>query len=312
MTLSADAPPADAALLELLRRLSAAGYRFTTPAPVTHRRVLLRRGRVEARGLDDVFGWNLPFRRDAFGADLADLMAEAGILRTQGQLVASALRVASVGRLLFLHAGFPPAAADSVFFGPDSYRFVDFIRAELPALAPGASIVDVGCGAGVGGIFTQSLRPQARLTLADVNPRALRLARINAAFAGQSPRLCESDGLDATVDLVVANPPYIGGATGKTYSDGGGGLGRDVSVAWARAAAARLAPGGRLLMYSGAAIVKGQDGLRQALAAVADAAGFSFSYRELDADVFPATLLHRAYWRVERIAAVGCVIDRPA
>jgi methylase of polypeptide subunit release factors len=305
---------ADMPLLELLQELADQGYQFTTPGPLSHRRIRLRRSRRDAEAAEDVFGWNLPFRRSALGPRLVELMAAGGILRPHGERFVSALGVASVGEQLFLHSSMPREAKGHVFFGPDSYRFVDFLRAELPPLGPGARIADVGTGAGVGGIFTASRAPGSRLVLADVNPEALRLARINAAFAGLAPQLRQCDGVpaeDGPFEVVTANPPYVAG-TGLTYSDGGGAMGAELSVSWAEAAMARLSPGGRLLLYSGSAIVRGQDGLKRALADIAERAGCSFRYRELDADVFPATLLHPRYWRAERIAAVGAVmVKRP-
>ena len=53
---------ADDALLRLLQVVAADGYRFTTPAPNTHRRIRLRRRLARAADLQDVLGWNLPFR----------------------------------------------------------------------------------------------------------------------------------------------------------------------------------------------------------------------------------------------------------
>ncbi|MFI4951119.1 MAG: hypothetical protein ACHP7A_08805, partial [Caulobacterales bacterium] len=139
--------PADEALLALLRHLAARSYQFVTPAPTTHRRVLIRRGLAPARTLEDVFGWNLPFRAPDFAPELLEMMRRGGILRGEGNRLKSALRVATVGDLQFLHSGFGRPADCEVFFGPDSYRFVEFLRAELPPLPLGASIVDIGAGA---------------------------------------------------------------------------------------------------------------------------------------------------------------------
>jgi len=111
-------------------------------------------------------------------------------------------------------------------------------------------------------------------------------------------------------DLILANPPYIGGAPGRLYSDGGGALGVDAALSWTRASVARLKPGGRMLLYSGAPVVQDGDLLRASLQSLCDAQACTLAYREIDPDVFPATLLHRAYWGVERIAAVGAVITR--
>lgn len=305
----------DGARLALLRSLAALGYQFTTPTPLTHQRVLLRRRQAEARDLADVFGWSLPFRPGFLDAGLMDTMEAGGLLRPKGEFLASSVRVASLGSLLFLHSAYPARAKDSVFFGPDSYRFTDFIRAEAPKLKAGATVVDIGAGAGVGGLFAAKLRAPGRLVLTDVNPLALTYAAVNAAFAGVEVELREGEGLaglSGPIDLALANPPYVAGDVSQTYAAGGGALGGELSLRWAREAIEHLTPGGRMLLYTGAAIVRGHDALREALAKLCDETGCALSYRELDPDVFPVLLVMPAYWAVERIAAVGAVIKKPA
>ncbi len=227
----------DAHLLTLLTLLKAAGYSFTTPAPSTHRRVLTRRAGQTARGLADVFGWNMRFTDSLLPTEiLAALHAAQGLSRHAAHWV-SRYRVASLDDELFVHSAFP-TTEHSVFFGPDSYRFAHFIQRAAPPLKRYARIVDIGAGSGVGGIVAARLAKQPRLVLADINAKALALAAINAQAAGYGAALIPCEGLppaDEPLDLIVSNPPYIGGGPGKTYADGGGDLGLDLSIAWAKA-----------------------------------------------------------------------------
>lgn len=298
------------ALLGQLRRL---GYGFVTPGNDTHRRVVrLRRlqGRGLAQDLRDVFGWSLPFRPQAVSPDLFEAMRAAGLLVRRGRLWRSRLRVASLDGTLFWHSAWPPRAREAVFFGPDSYRFVRFLQDELP---PGPlRIADIGTGSGVGAIAAALARPGSEAAASDLNPAALALARVNAAAAGIDLVLAQGSGLAGLAgafDVILANPPFLAGRGGRLYRDGGGGLGTEAALAWAREAAGRLAPAGRLLLYSGAPIVAGVDRLRAGLESALP--GFDLRYRELDPDIFGGLLNHPRYWRVERIAAVGLTAVRP-
>jgi methylase of polypeptide subunit release factors len=296
----------DRALLLLLAALKARNYRFITPTPATHARVIARR--AQARDLRDVFGWSLPFAPAAIGLDIFNLMQAADILDRRGDLFASRLRVSTLGEDSFLHSAYPTTQQDAVFFGPDSYRFAAFLAAELPKLAPPRRIVDIGAGAGVGGIVAAGLAPDARVTLTDINPQALHLARINAAYAGVRIEAVQTnalDSVDGAIDCVIANPPYIADASHRAYRDGGDMHGGEVSRAWARAAAERLEPGGALLLYTGSAIIDGEDRLKEALLDILS--GFEVSYLEIDPDVFGEELERADYADVERIAAVGLV-----
>lgn len=305
----------DAALLALLGALRTRGYAFTAPTPETHRRVLARGDKARARDLRDVFGWSARFDREVVGEELLTLMRRAGVLDETGPALASRVRVASLDDRLFLHSAYPPAGEDAVFFGPDSYRFAAFLRRELGRSPEPARLVDIGTGSGVGAVVAAALRPGARVLATDVNARALRLAAVNAAFAEVEVEMRATSGLEGVegaFDIVVANPPYIGGDTQRTYRAGGQMLGAQVSVDWARSAMARLAPSGRLLLYTGAAIVGGEDRLRRALEEAAGGAdgAFDLSYEELDPDVFGEQLDDPAYREAERIAVVGAVVVR--
>jgi hypothetical protein len=72
----------------------------------------------------------------------------------------------------------------------------------------------------------------------------------------------------------------------------------------------RLAPGGRLVLYTGATIVDGKDTLLQILQPRLDECGWPWRYRELDPDVFGEELDTPAYVAADRIAAVALVLQR--
>jgi methylase of polypeptide subunit release factors len=304
----------DSALLDLLKLLAARGYAFVTPTPASHARVVARPDKRQAADLRDMLGWSLAF---APGLDphVEDLLAQADMLEPSDGLLRSRLRVSSLQGRLFLHSAYPTEAEDSVFFGPDSYRFADLIAAELERepLKLGAHIVDLGAGAGVGGIVAALASTDARVTLTDLNPKALRLARINAAAAGTQVETVEADTLDGVadpIDLAVINPPYIVDEDNRAYRDGGGMHGGEAPFRMTEMAARRLAPGGRLILYTGAAIVNGRNPLCEATAELATRRGLTHRCRELDPDVFGEELEHPAYADVERIALVAVLLER--
>lgn len=306
----------DQALLALGQALRDLGYRFVTPTPLTHRRVNRRPEHRQARDLPGVFGWSRPFALALLPEPLAALMHQADLLESTGPLWRSRLRLSSLSGELFWHAAFPTLARDSVFFGPDTYRFAQAIEAA-PA-PPGRSprIVDIGTGSGAGAILAARRWPDATVLGLDINPEALRLARVNAALAGIGPRLelRHSDllqGVTGDFDLILSNPPYLVDPDQRAYRHGGGPLGAGLTLRILEAALERLAPGGRLLLYSGAAIQDNRDPLAEAIAARLAGRDWPWRYRELDPDVFGEELRHGPYRHCERIAAVLLTLQRP-
>lgn len=300
----------EAALL-LLRSLDDLGYDFTPVTPETHRRVVARASKAEAQSLRDVFGWSLPFDEALLPGDVLAALRDADLIEAAGDRAKSKVRVSTVAGRLFLHSAFPTDQDDSVFLGPDTIRFADFIAAELDGAEPVARIVDIGAGAGVGGIVAAGLLPGAAVELLDLNAKALAFARVNAAHAGVAASTWVSDGVAAAapgIDLAIANPPFIIDEDGPAYRAGGGMHGAELSLDWALAAADKLAPGGRLLLYTGSAIVEGQDFVLEALADSLPDRNCTFSYRELDPDIFGEELDKPAYRDVDRIAAVAATI----
>jgi SAM-dependent methyltransferase len=271
--------------------------------------VLARPDRQVAADLVGIFGWSLPFEPEIVGPQLLSLMRNGGILVERGNLLASTVRVSSLGDLLFLHSAYPTIEGDAVFFGPDTYRFARFIEAELAdALASMRRLVDIGCGSGAGAIVAARAAGATDIVMTDINPAALRLARINAAAAGIDASTASSDilrDIDGTFDLVVANPPYLVDDDRRVYRHGGDALGADLSLRIACEAADRLNPSGRLLLYTASAIVDGVDGFRAAVVPMLQERDCATSYEEIDPDVFGEELERPAYRTVDRIAVVG-------
>ncbi|MDB4973672.1 MAG: SAM-dependent methyltransferase [Myxococcaceae bacterium] len=297
------------ALVELGRELARSGYHFITPTPETHRRVFARR--EQARDLRDVFGWSRPFARALLPRQLFELLQRAGAVQHEGaDRYLSSVRFSSLGDALYAHSAYPTAEPDAVFFGPDTYRFCAFIE---QAARPAHTVVDIGCGSGVGGLVAARAAGAERLCLVDVNARALRLAEVNTRLSGRSAQteVFESDVLSqvqGSLDLIVANPPYMRDEGARVYRDGGGSFGEALSVRILRESLARLAPSGTLLLYTGAAIVEGEDvffsGIRDLLGT------HEHRYVELDPDVFGEELERPGYENVERIAAVALSVTK--
>lgn len=295
-------------LQPLLRWLAARDYRFTCVTPDTHSIVNGRAGNEHARSLRDVFGWNRSFQPELLPRELFELLRAAdGCRQEPDGWWRATLRVASLGHQLFAHSAFPTEAGDAVFFGPDSYRFA---RAVRQSAATATRAVDVGCGSGVGGIVLSHLGGLVMpVVLSDINERALALARVNAEVAGVAAEVVKSDVLRevaGSVDLVIANPPYLVDEPGRTYRDGGGALGAALSTRIVEESLARLDRdgGGSLLVYTGVALSADGDPFWSSIRDTLRHSGARYSYEELDPDLFGSELLQPAYRDSERIAAV--------
>jgi release factor glutamine methyltransferase len=92
------------------------------------------------------------------------------------------------------------------------------VAAGLDCLAgrtSGASaVLDLGTGSGCVGISLALEAPGTVVTLTDQSPRAVSMARLNAACLGAQIRCCvgswfEAVPADERFDLIVSNPPYV-------------------------------------------------------------------------------------------------------
>ena len=295
---------ADAALVELLHLLRRQDYRHTAVTPKTHETVISRPLKRRP-DLADILGWNRPFQEADLDPQLYALLERTEAIKTANDVeLRTNIRVASLGEDLFVHSAFPTDDKDAVFFGPDTYRFVHFLDAQMSELRDAGVIVDMGAGSGAGGIAVARRLGGPRTILVDINAKALGYARINARAAGVEVEVLESDRMPQC-NLLIGNAPYLMDAGGRAYRDGGDLLGGAVSLDWIEQGLRQLSPGGTILLYTGAAYVDGRSPLLDAIEHVCREAGARLEVQELDPDVFGEQLLEPGYQNVERIAAVG-------
>ena len=312
--------PADRALFELGGWLRARDYRFVTPTPATHQRVNARAGNAETATVEGALGWSRPFRAGAL-PEVERWLADGGVLRRDDTWCRSAVRFSTIAAdaaagaqiddaALVMHSASPTTDPASVFFGPDTYRFIAALRRHV---RPANRLVDIGAGSGAGGLAM--LDRAQRVVLADINSHALGYARINRALAGAPGdvvELVESDvlaGVAGDIDAVIANPPYLADPHHRVYRDGGGALGIELSLRIVRESLARLAPGGQLLLYTGSPVIEGSHPLRDALRPILATRRCRATWSELDPDVFGEELETPAYDHVDRIAVITLVVD---
>jgi methylase of polypeptide subunit release factors len=295
-------------------------YDFVTVTPETHRRVLEQRTNTPAETLRDVFGWNMNFAIEMLPCDVMTWLREADAITMIGHGKArSRVRFACLDGLPYVHSAYPTVESDAVFCGPDTFRFSSLIGRELENDPDITRIVDVGCGAGAGGLLAGRWLERCTgrapyIELVDVNSRALEMAQVNATtFDCANVVFRQSDlyrDVASGIDLIVANPPYLVDDDERVYRHGGGRFGSALSERIVKEGLPLLAPGGKLVLYTGSAIETGKDAFKEAAMRLVDPARYDAVYRELDPDVFGEELDRAAYRAVERIAAVGLVISR--
>ncbi len=86
------------------------------------------------------------------------------------------------------------------------------------------TILDMGCGYGPIGIFVSKTNPEAKVVMADVNLKAIELAKTNAKLNQVQVEILESDlftNISGSFDLIITNPPIRTGKQNifKLYED---------------------------------------------------------------------------------------------
>ncbi len=298
-------------LILLGKELKHRHYNFTTVTPETHRRFLEQKIPLsKEHALRDFLGWNHEVPEEFFPSSLLDLFRAAKLIieGSKPGFIRSLLRASTLDNKLFWHSAYPTNQSNSVFFGPDSYRFVRFLKDNIKVAK---HILDLGCGTGVGGLLLANRAN--KITLTDINESALILAKANCAMNGfTNVTILKSNflsGVPKGADWVIANPPFIMDEGKRSYRDGGKNFGSELSLQMIECAMKYLNPGGHLAMYTGACVINGEDQVLKGLRKILDPS-IRFSYEELDPDIFGEELSSPRFLNVERIAAVGIVIKR--
>lgn len=141
--------------------LKQAKYKFSTITPNSHARILARYKdesvEKDSEGLlREVFGWNLAFSpligNTPSLSPLVTQLQQQGLLLNTKNEVKSAIRFSTFcdpsTALLFAHSSFPTVESNAIFFGPDTYRFLNYTRKSIKLYfkshSGAARIVDIG------------------------------------------------------------------------------------------------------------------------------------------------------------------------
>lgn len=314
-------------VLDLINWLREQNYHFITVTPLTHARIWQRHPEQLGQTLNDIFGWNRPFMfsKQALLPDaLAERLLEAGWLiadESNADQVRSQIRISSLPLLgkeaLLAHGQYPTVQAQSVFFGPDSYRFVlalqHFLQQNKPAIQ---RALELCAGAAPAALQIKQYAPDAEVFATDINDHAMQLAQVNG-LTNQLPLEVRYSNLlndlEGDFDLIVANPPYLADPQKRAYRHGGDLYGAALSLRIVDESLPRLTAQGTFMLYTGVAIREGVDLFWQALQPILQKHPhdrYRVTYTQLDPDVFGEELESGIYQDIDRIAAVSLIIRR--
>lgn len=308
------------ALLYLLNVLKQKNYQFTPITPLSHQRILARKNSAPPTEttLQDIFGWNIKFKKTDLEPALFALLEENQLLQVYEDHYSSLVRVASLDQHLFIHSAFPTLEQDAVFFGPDTYRFVYHLKQYLASQSRSFKrAVELCCGTSAAAISIARHFPDyEELMVADLNPKALFYSQININVACMDQlRSVQSNlfsNLEGQFDLIFANPPYLIDPDQRQYRHGGNELdGNDLSFAIIKQGLLRLNPKGHLFLYTGVSItIYGNRFLASLENLMQEHKNIHWSYEEIDPDIFGEELEQPAYQHVERIALALITFER--
>lgn len=181
------------------------------------------------------------------------------------------------GRLVMEEIDGVPLIVLPEVFNPVLLRTGEFMvraLADVP-LVQEARVLDLGTGSGVGSVF--SARRGAVVTAIDINPEAVRCAKMNALLNRLEDRIEVLEGDlfgplgDERFDLILFNPPFHRGRPNDGLDHAW--RGEDVFERFAAELGNRLNPGGRAL------VVLSSDGDGHELVALLAEQGYAVTIR---------------------------------
>ena len=204
---------------------------------------------------------------------------ERRLLRETGGGLSSRFRCCPIGRVLLLGDAEVPKLRRRVVIGQDSFNMVHFM--DRQGVAGGERYLDVGPGSGVV-LLNYSDRFREAVGI-DINPRAVRISRLNAELNGVAQcRVHEDDAVAngaryGPFDLVTWNTPFVflPEECRDTHLDAfGGHLGLELPLRFLRALPQLLREDGRSCLGMSAPILRsGENALERELLRLAPELG---------------------------------------
>jgi len=257
-----------------------------------------------------------------------ELVILAGLLvpsKTNSELLVPRIRVSDLypqgkGPNYYVHSPWPTTEVDSVFFGPDSYRYTRYMSSLTHRIPECRIAIDMCTGAGVGAIHLAKSFPNARVWGLDINPKALAFARINAAhtcpeISSHRLQMLYSDAYTAVhnelkgkVDVIAIDPPFIADDE-RTYAQGGY-LGIEFTIDMFKKSRDLLRVGGEIWCHMAAPITfDGRDAFREA---IEELPGWQIAdYEVIDVDIFGNEMENiKTYPEIGHLASIGLVFKK--
>ncbi len=196
-------------------------------------------------------------------ATTAEQWAAEGLLTLDADTARATVQLGCHGELVLATDWGP--ATPNVATAPDyvmGFSPSGLTLARMTVRTPSRATLDLGTGCGLQALLAAAHSDTVLAT--DLNPRAVAMARFNAALNGIDTVRCEQGDMfqpavDRRFDLVVSNPPFVVGPPDPHLFMSGGRDGEGLCADLARTATRHLEPGGWCQFLANWAATRGQD-----------------------------------------------------